>query len=610
MAWNDLTISQRSQLMNIYRQNGVTSLSEMKRLYDLSFPSLVEGTPSPLRNAAPVYAQGGPKRTTPDESEFYGPPIPGYMTKGNQLPQPEYNIFDDETSYKRRDAHKNSLDAFIQANPTVAGLSTEDFRDILSDFAGLESSYKKDAANDSGYSGYYGLKNGKNYDANTQHRMAYEHLADMFTHNITKDDIRKGIEMGYTPAQILYKYWNQRNNATEFLQNGSASTIGNNPELEVMGNNITAPVDYFKYLPDAITSDYHVVKSGDNFSSLQERVRTSGRHYNQAGKDLKQWNDENIVNGKLHIGDTVWFTQPYSTKDVGTVNKFDLGGSKGGNLFGPGGNVLPAYPEIIRNAVKKKYLTDYVNYGRVHGYPTQAEPKSNLKQFSWAEYLTSPYSLQRDKSEVPAIMARRALLAKYAGIENGLRFNVDDYIEESPYRPSNSKDQDAKYYRMKDVGYEDRRSLFNSVAGQFKIGHGIDENGRKYVSYYDIWDLAPFSLNSGENGNDIQGTTPVELYDRFYEDEDPDYYYRVVPEERPEEKKVTFVKLNNLVNDNRSGGKIHIKKKNRGKFTALKKRTGHSASWFKAHGTPAQKKMAVFALNARKWKHSHGGIIF
>ena len=57
------------------------------------------------------------------------------------------------------------------------------------------------------------------------------------------------------------------------------------------------------------------------------------------------------------------------------------------------------------------------------------------------------------------------------------------------------------------------------------------------------------------------------------------------------------------------GGTIHIKKKNRGKFTALKKRTGHSASWFKAHGTPAQKKMAVFALNARKWKHSDGGLM-
>lgn len=53
--------------------------------------------------------------------------------------------------------------------------------------------------------------------------------------------------------------------------------------------------------------------------------------------------------------------------------------------------------------------------------------------------------------------------------------------------------------------------------------------------------------------------------------------------------------------------KIRIKKKNRGKFTALKKRTGHSATWFKQHGTPAQKKMATFELNARKWKHGEGG---
>lgn len=54
----------------------------------------------------------------------------------------------------------------------------------------------------------------------------------------------------------------------------------------------------------------------------------------------------------------------------------------------------------------------------------------------------------------------------------------------------------------------------------------------------------------------------------------------------------------------RDGGSIHIKPENRGKFTALKERTGHSPTWFKENGTPAQKKMAVFALNARKWNHS------
>lgn len=58
------------------------------------------------------------------------------------------------------------------------------------------------------------------------------------------------------------------------------------------------------------------------------------------------------------------------------------------------------------------------------------------------------------------------------------------------------------------------------------------------------------------------------------------------------------------------GGSIHIKPENRGKFTRLKERTGHSASWFKAHGTPAQKKMATFALNSRHWnKHALGGYL-
>lgn len=55
------------------------------------------------------------------------------------------------------------------------------------------------------------------------------------------------------------------------------------------------------------------------------------------------------------------------------------------------------------------------------------------------------------------------------------------------------------------------------------------------------------------------------------------------------------------------GGKIYIKPENRGKFTALKERTGKSATWFKEHGTPAQKKMATFALNSKHWSHADGG---
>ena len=55
------------------------------------------------------------------------------------------------------------------------------------------------------------------------------------------------------------------------------------------------------------------------------------------------------------------------------------------------------------------------------------------------------------------------------------------------------------------------------------------------------------------------------------------------------------------------GGSINIKPENRGKFTELKERTGKSSTWYKEHGTPEQKKMATFALNARKWGHKHDG---
>ena len=63
-------------------------------------------------------------------------------------------------------------------------------------------------------------------------------------------------------------------------------------------------------------------------------------------------------------------------------------------------------------------------------------------------------------------------------------------------------------------------------------------------------------------------------------------------------------------NDYAHGGSIYIKPSHRGRFTRLKERTGHSASWFKEHGTPAQKKMATFALNAAKWKHGYGGNLY
>lgn len=65
----------------------------------------------------------------------------------------------------------------------------------------------------------------------------------------------------------------------------------------------------------------------------------------------------------------------------------------------------------------------------------------------------------------------------------------------------------------------------------------------------------------------------------------------------------------------KKGSGIHIKKKNRGKFTASAKRAGRSvqehakAVLRNPKATPLQKKRANFARNAAKWKHEDGAKI-
>ena len=93
---------------------------------------------------------------------------------------------------------------------------------------------------------------------------------------------------------------------------------------------------------------------------------------------------------------------------------------------------------------------------------------------------------------------------------------------------------------------------------------------------------------------------PVQKYESWFE-KYPLLSYVLSQNEQPEDDGLLYAKNGKL--PVYKDDKIYIKPANRGKFTALKKRTGHSASWFKENGTPAQKKMAVFALNSKKWKH-------
>ena len=185
------------------------------------------------------------------------------------------------------------------------------------------------------------------------------------------------------------------------------------------------------------------------------------------------------------------------------------------------------------------------------------------------------------------------------------------------------------------AGYMDQKTFFDNILNQEVAGYGalgLDDAGSNLLQgLYELKDPTATwqeSDNINEQGRPVKSVTvpnmnsglEIKAADMAYRKKElekrgltGDDYINAAYNMGLYNKKLNdpeFIESAYNVPDYgvfKSGGKIHIKPENRGKFTALKKRTGHSASWFKEHGTPAQKKMATFALNARKWKHEDGG---
>lgn len=59
--------------------------------------------------------------------------------------------------------------------------------------------------------------------------------------------------------------------------------------------------------------------------------------------------------------------------------------------------------------------------------------------------------------------------------------------------------------------------------------------------------------------------------------------------------------INNAIMLLKKGGSIHIKPENRGKFNALKRRTGKTTEELTHSKNPLTRKRAIFAQNAAKW---------
>lgn len=328
------------------------------------------------------------------------------------------------------------------------------------------------------------------------------------------------------------------------------------------------------HLPDTYKMPGHPTFSTESIYSTR---RTPGGTWKKIG--LGPVYDEQFVDSKY-------------TKRLKKYNNvsFKMGGIGPSKIIGPTNNIL-------LNLIKRKYLTDYANKGRMSGYPYDYK---HLIE----DYILSPYNYKkgftgtnRDKELIDFYIngsaQRRALFSKYYNLNN-TNFKPDDYIIESKYKPSKSSNENVKYYTYKTDNVKDKYIAFANNNGKFKIDYGEDDNG-KYISLYDIWDLAPFG---NKTGNQLSGV-PIEMYDRIYENDDKQFYNR-------------FKEDQELV---KKYGGIHIKPSKRGTFTAAAKRHHMSVQEFartvlnnRARFSAAMVKKANFARNASKWhKKELGG---
>lgn len=253
-------------------------------------------------------------------------------------------------------------------------------------------------------------------------------------------------------------------------------------------------------------------------------------------------------------------------------------------------------------------------YGTGERFPEVEEP---IKGFDYTNYLNK-YNYKGVKDV-------------YGTINPTKEYSVDE-----KYEPLVRALAESNYHM-----YDNADSMFSDVlgyrddVGNFIHQFGVDNNGNVVIHDSDVYDFNPADYNYTRGAGKILTKVEAALMNKVgtpyiirqenqpvkFEGDTRTSSGIVKHLENLTEEDIARITNSGLIipaeliHDHRDdydpdknfsykdGGIIHIKKENRGKFTALKERTGHSATWFKEHGTPAQKKMAVFALNARKWKH-------
>lgn len=139
------------------------------------------------------------------------------------------------------------------------------------------------------------------------------------------------------------------------------------------------------------------------------------------------------------------------------------------------------------------------------------------------------------------------------------------------------------YTKLYDRGLYRNRFGYNWLGGKLlnKLRYEFDSSKLKSVQ------AIQKKLEKTEMGK-LLGGTPFKMKTKVYLD--------VPTLDAPMEAITPYMRY-------KYGGTIHIKPENRGKFNALKKRTGKTTEELTHSKNPLTRKRAIFAQNARKWNH-------
>ena len=299
-----------------------------------------------------------------------------------------------------------------------------------------------------------------------------------------------------------------------------------------------------------------------------------------AGLYIQGYNNPKNVLGlsgrpEIHTIDSLYQTDP-----IGNAQKI-LQYMHDKKLGAPNTSII--YPEYLLDEGVTNRMREFYNVGKNLGLNENAI--SALMALSYGETLynndlNNLFSYK--KTQMPTVEGDNRI------INYGL-FSLENLRKTTP---KEKKTTGKNYIEDSNMPY----GKYKTYLKENKLEDGIESQMNYYINEY---------LPSREESFKIENLNGKDINDAV------EYLFKMQGTKFDPKQTTTMKKRAEFFKNSKfeNGGKmsIHIKPENKGKFNATKKRTGKTTEELTHSKNPLTRKRAIFAQNAKKWKHANGG---